>query len=63
MSHDRALTEIPVPAGGLMDLFIVIVLSGLLFLTSISQAQTIIRAEATLLLTVYFVYMGSRVLL
>lgn len=57
------IADIPVPDGGVADLFVVICLSGLLWLTSISQQQTIIRAEATLLLGLYIGYMLGRTLL
>ncbi len=57
------IREIPVPEGGITDMLIVILLSGLLWLTSISRDQTIIRAEASLLIAVYFLYLGSRTLL
>ena len=57
------IREIPVPEGGITDLLIVILLSGLLWLTSMSQGRTIIRAEATLLLVTYLGYMGIRTLL
>ena len=57
------IREIPVPEGGLTDLLIVILLSGLLWLTSTSQGRTIIRTEAVLLLVTYLGYMGIRTLL
>ncbi|MBW2359342.1 MAG: calcium/sodium antiporter [Deltaproteobacteria bacterium] len=57
------LADIPVPDGGIADLFVVICLSGLLWLTSISQGRTIIRAEATLLLGLYLGYLVGRTLL
>jgi len=57
------LRPVPVPAGGLLDLAIVIGLSTLLWLTSASGGQKIIRAEAVLLLTVYLTYMVTRTLL
>ena len=57
------IREIPVPEGGITDMLIVILLSALLWLASISQDRTIIRAEASLLIAVYFLYLGSRTLL
>ena len=57
------IADIPVPDGGIADMFVVICLSGLLWLTSISQGRTIIRAEATLLLGLYLGYITGRVLL
>ena len=56
------IREIPVPEGGAIDLLIVILLSTLLWLTSMSQERTIIRAEATMLMILYFGYMGVRTL-
>ncbi len=56
------IRPIPVPPGGAIDLLIVILLSTLLWLTSMSQGRTIIRAEATMLLILYFGYMGVRTL-
>ena len=57
------IADIPVPEGGIADMIVVICLSGLLWLTSISQGRTIIRAEATLLLGLYIGYMLGRTLL
>ena len=57
------VADIPVPEGGIPDLLVVICLSGLLWLTSISQDGKIIRAEATLLLGLYLGYIGARTIL
>jgi len=57
------LRPVPVPAGGLLDMVVVIGLSTLLWLTSASGGQKIIRAEAVLLLTVYLGYMVTRTVL
>jgi cation:H+ antiporter len=57
------MTDIPVPEGGLADIIVVICLSALLWLTSITQDRTIIRAEAVLLLALYLGYMLARTLL
>lgn len=57
------IADVPVPAGGIPDLLVVISLSALLWLTSISQGRTIIRAEATLLLGLYVGYLTGRTLL
>lgn len=54
------IREIPVPPGGGVDLLIVILLSTLLWFTSMSQGRTIIRAEAAMLLVLYIGYMGVR---
>jgi len=51
---------VPVPAGGVGDVLVVIGLSALLWLTSMSQGNRIIRAEATLLLLVYAGYIALR---
>lgn len=57
------IADVPVPSGGIPDLLVVISLSALLWLTSISQNRTIIRAEATLLLGLYVGYMLGRTML
>ena len=57
------LRPVPVPAGGLLDMVVVIGLSTLLWLTSASGGQKIIRTEAVLLLTVYLTYMVTRTVL
>ncbi len=57
------IADVPVPSGGIPDLLVVISLSALLWLTSISQGRTIIRAEATLLLGLYLGYLAGRTLL
>lgn len=57
------MRDIPVPEGGVSDLALVICLSTLLWVTSISQGRTIIRAEAALLLGIYVTYMVGRVVL
>jgi cation:H+ antiporter len=51
---------VPVPAGGVGDVLVVIGLSALLWLTSMSQGNRIIRAEASLLLAVYVGYIALR---
>jgi cation:H+ antiporter len=51
---------VPVPPGGIGDVLVVIGLSALLWLTSMSQGNRIIRAEATLLLAVYIGYIALR---
>jgi cation:H+ antiporter len=56
------LRPVPVPAGGLLDMMIVIGLSTLLWMTSASGGQKIIRTEAVLLLTVYVTYIVTRTL-
>jgi cation:H+ antiporter len=57
------LRPVPVPPGGVLDLIVVIGLSTLLWLTSASGGQKIIRTEAVLLLTVYVGYMVTRAFL
>jgi len=57
------LRPVPVPPGGFLDMAVVIALSLLLWLTSASGGQKIIRAEAVLLMTVYFSYMITRTVL
>jgi cation:H+ antiporter len=57
------LRPVPVPDGGLLDMIVVIGLSTLLWLTSASGGQRIIRTEAVLLLTVYLGYMVTRTVL
>jgi cation:H+ antiporter len=54
------LRPVPVPEGGVLDIVVVIGLSTLLWLTSASGGQKIIRTEAVLLLTVYVTYMVTR---
>ena len=56
------IREIPVPEGGAIDLLIVILLTTLLWFTSMTQERTIIRTEAVLLLLLYLGYMGARTL-
>ena len=56
------IRDIPVPPGGFPDLFVVICLSALLWLTSMSQGRTIIRAEASMLLLLYVGYVSIRAL-
>jgi cation:H+ antiporter len=63
MGSTATLADIPVPPGGVLDLLVVIVLSALLWLASISQNRTIIRAEATGLLGLYLGYMLYRTLI
>lgn len=55
-----SIRDVSVPPGGLADLFVVICLSGLLWLTCTSQDRTIIRTEASLLMLAYFGYMVAR---
>ena len=57
-----AIRDIPVPPGGFTDLFVVICLSALFWLTSMSQGRTIIRTEASVLLLLYVGYIGVRAL-
>ena len=57
------IRPVPVPTGGLLDMVVVIGLSTLLWLTSSSGGQKIIRTEAVLLLLVYLSYMTTRTLL
>jgi cation:H+ antiporter len=57
------IRPVPVPTGGLLDMVVVIGLSTLLWLTSSSGGQKIIRTEAVLLLIVYLSYMTTRTLL
>lgn len=51
---------IEVPPGGHLDLFVVGVLSMILFLVSLSNNRRIIRAEACILLVIYLGYIGWR---
>jgi cation:H+ antiporter len=55
-----AIRPIEVPVGGLLDVAVVAVLSVALWLTSSSQGNVIIRAEAALLFALYLSYMGWR---
>ena len=57
------IRPVPVPTGGLLDMVVVIGLSTLLWLTSSSGGQKIIRTEAVLLATVYLGYMTARTLM
>jgi cation:H+ antiporter len=57
------LRPVPVPEGGALDIVVVIGLSALLWLTSASGGQKIIRTEAVLLLTVYLTYMVTRTII
>ncbi len=57
------IRPVPVPVGGLLDMLVVIGLSTLLWLTSASGGQKIIRTEAVLLAMVYLSYMTARTLL
>lgn len=52
--------NVPVPAGGHLDLGIVAVLSLILFLVSMTNNRQIIRTEAAVLLTVYVAYLTWR---
>ena len=54
------IRDIPVPPGGFWDLFVVISLSALLWLTSMSQGRQIIRTEASMLLILYIGYVSFR---
>jgi cation:H+ antiporter len=63
LGFTSVLRPVPVPPGGMLDMAVVIALSLLLWLTSASGGQKIIRTEAVLLLTVYFSYMVTRTVL
>ena len=54
------IEPVAVPAGGLGDLAVLVGLSTLLWLTSMSQGNRIIRAEAALLGILYLGYLGVR---
>lgn len=56
------LSPIPVPARGLWDLVVLLLLSFLLFFVCMTHRQQIIRREAGLLVAIYVAYMTSRVL-
>jgi cation:H+ antiporter len=57
------IRPVPIPEGGVADLIVVIILSGLLWITSVSNGQRIVRTEATLLLGLYFGYLFARTVL
>jgi cation:H+ antiporter len=54
------IRPVPLPAAGLADLIVVIILSALLWIISRSSGQRIVRTEAVLLLTLYFGYLFWR---
>jgi len=60
MGLTSLVAPIPVPAMGHLDLAVVALLSGILFLVCFSDSRKIIRTEALLLLTLYFAYMSWR---
>jgi cation:H+ antiporter len=51
---------IPIPAGGIWDLIVLVLLSLLLLFMCLSHRQQIIRREAVVLLLIYVVYIGAR---
>lgn len=56
------LRPIPVPAGGVGDLVVLLLLSVLLWAVCASRGRRIIRAEGGLLLAMYVLYLGVRAL-
>jgi cation:H+ antiporter len=56
------LRPIPVPAGGVADLIVLLLLSVLLWAVCASRGRRIIRAEGGLLLAMYVLYLGVRAL-
>ena len=60
--HNLIVSDAGMNEPGGYDLVVLILLSFLLLFMCLTHRQQIIRREAVVLLTIYFVYMGSRVL-
>jgi cation:H+ antiporter len=58
-----SISPIPVPRGGGYDLAVLCLLSFLMLFICLTHRQQIIRREAVLLLVIYFLYIGSRILI
>jgi cation:H+ antiporter len=57
-----AVRPVPIPAGGVLDLVALCVLSVLLWGVCVNQGRRIIRVEGALLLTIYLTYLSQRLL-
>jgi len=57
-----AVRPVPIPAGGVLDLVALCVLSVLLWGVCVNQGRQIIRVEGALLLTIYLTYLSQRLL-
>jgi cation:H+ antiporter len=56
------IRPIPIPAGGIVDLIALCMLSVLLWVVCATQERRIIRVEGALLLTIYLAYLSQRAL-